>query len=88
MDGADRPDYERMISKLRAELGEEPFAAAWAEGQAMALEVVIDYALSEPEPSSVYSVPADKEKFGGLTAREREVAVLIAEGKSNRDIVR
>lgn len=28
----------------------------------------------------------DKGKFGGLTAREREVAVLIAQGKSNREI--
>jgi len=27
-----------------------------------------------------------KEKFGGLTAREREVAVLITQGKSNREI--
>lgn len=28
----------------------------------------------------------DKGKFGGLTAREREVAALIAQGKSNREI--
>jgi len=28
----------------------------------------------------------DKGKFGGLTMREREVAVLIAQGKSNREI--
>ena len=28
----------------------------------------------------------DKGRFGGLTAREREVAMLIAQGKSNREI--
>jgi len=28
----------------------------------------------------------EKEKFGGLTAREREVAALIAQGKANREI--
>jgi len=29
---------------------------------------------------------ADKAAFGGLTAREREVAALVAQGKTNRDI--
>ena len=29
---------------------------------------------------------AEKERAGGLTQREWETAVLIAEGKSNRDI--
>jgi DNA-binding CsgD family transcriptional regulator len=29
---------------------------------------------------------AEKQMFGGLTAREREVAALIAQGKSNREI--
>jgi len=32
------------------------------------------------------SSPVEKEKLGGLTAREFEVAVLIAQGKSNREI--
>jgi DNA-binding NarL/FixJ family response regulator len=27
-----------------------------------------------------------KEKYGGLTEREREVAILISQGKSNREI--
>ena len=88
MDAVDRPDYERTISNLRTALGEEAFAASWAEGQVMALELVIDYALSEPEISAVHSSSADKENFGGLTAREREVAALIAQGKSNREIAR
>src|SRR6266508_3428727 len=86
MDPVDLPDYERMISRLRTALGKEAFAAAWTEGQGMKLEQAIEYALAEPEPAAIEV--SLKEKFGGLTAREREVAVLIAQGKSNREIAK
>ncbi|MFN8539868.1 MAG: AAA family ATPase [Thermomicrobiales bacterium] len=36
-----------------------------------------------PEPTALR---AAKERYGGLTAREREVAALLAGGRSNRDI--
>jgi non-specific serine/threonine protein kinase len=85
MDGADRPEYERMITKLRTELGEEAFRAAWVEGEGLPLETVVDYALHETELAGD-SARDEKEKFGGLTGREREVAVWIAKGKSNREI--
>ncbi len=85
IDQADQPQYERIIAELRSALGKDAFAALWAEGTAMSLEEVIDFALSEPESRSK-STHVEKEKFGGLTAREREVAVLIAQGKSNREI--
>ena len=88
IDAVDRPEYERTISNLRTVLGEEAFATAWSEGQVMDLETVIDYALSEPEIFAVDLSSADKENFGGLTAREREVAMLVAQGKSNREIAR
>jgi len=39
-----------------------------------------------PTPPSVSARKAEKGEFGGLTPREREVAMLIAEGKSNRQI--
>jgi len=88
MDAADQPDYERILSGLRTALGEEAFATAWADGQAMVLEVAVDYALSEPQNPIVQPPPSAKEKYGGLTEREREVAALIAQGKSNREIAR
>jgi non-specific serine/threonine protein kinase len=49
----------------------------------MSLDEAIEMALSEPKTESA---PSEKEKFGGLTGREREVAALIAQGKSNREI--
>jgi len=83
IDPADRADYSRIISGLQSALGMDAFAALWAEGAAMPIDGVIELALSEPE---MESTRAEKEKFGGLTAREREVASLIAQGKSNREI--
>jgi len=50
----------------------------------MELDQVLEYALAEfgqGEPK----VKA-KERWGGLTEREREVATLMAQGKSNREI--
>ena len=85
IDPADQTDYNRIVSGLRSALGEEAFAALWAEGTAMPIDGVIELALSDPESSSE-STRAEKEKFGGLTARERQVAALIAQGKSNREI--
>ena len=37
----DRPDYEQAVEVARKELGEEAFAAAWAEGRTMSVEQVI-----------------------------------------------
>jgi predicted ATPase/DNA-binding CsgD family transcriptional regulator len=86
MDAVDRPDYERIISSLRTSLGKEAFALAWNEGQAMILEQVIEYALAEPAAAEIEVTL--REKFGGLTERERETAALIAQGKSNREIAK
>jgi len=88
IDPADQPEYERNLAAMRTALGEEAFAAAWAEGSAMPLEQAVEYALAEPDlaDASLDSAQAVKEKYGGLTAREREVAALIAQGKSNREI--
>jgi hypothetical protein len=39
-------EYERETAALRAEMGEEAFAAAWAEGRALRLEQAVKLAIS------------------------------------------
>ena len=44
-----RVEYERYVNLARAGLGEEAFAAAWAEGRKMSMEQAIDYALNNED---------------------------------------
>lgn len=42
----DRAEYERGVANVRASLGEEAFAAAWAGGQSLAIEEAVELALT------------------------------------------
>ena len=44
---AERDKQEREITAARERLGENAFAAAWAQGRTMTMEQAIEYALSE-----------------------------------------
>ena len=78
----DRADHERAVEVSRSALGAAAFETAWASGQAMSLEDVIDYSVSSADAE----VAPAADKLAQLTAREREVAMLIARGLSNRQI--
>jgi ATP/maltotriose-dependent transcriptional regulator MalT len=90
----DKLHYDSSIKTTRVQLDQVTFAAAWTEGRMMQTEQAIAYALAEPDAerdaqhllSSLTPLRAAKEQFGGLTAREREVAALVAQGSSNREI--
>ena len=86
----DRAEYEQQVGRVRLVLGDERFAAAVAEGQSMSLDQVIDYALRPPPLDEAQPGAPDRltpeEQPSLLSAREQEVAVLLARGLSNRQI--
>jgi predicted ATPase/DNA-binding CsgD family transcriptional regulator len=97
LDPEDRELSDRYIATARTQLGEQTFATAWAEGRAMTIDEAIACAQAIPLPEFVPAPgprflargqfsPVPEKEFGGLTRREREVAALVTQGESNREI--
>ncbi len=88
-EGSDSPEYDRMLTAVRTELGDEGFSAAWASGRSMPLDQVIDTSQIDWKPTPPRPAVAKlsgKDRACPLTAREREVAALVAQGLTNREI--
>jgi non-specific serine/threonine protein kinase len=50
------------------------------------VELALAPALAPSDAAALTNAQLARAKFGGLTAREREAAALIAQGKTNREI--
>ncbi|WP_137816253.1 ATP-binding protein [Gandjariella thermophila] len=75
-------DHLRMA---RADLGDERFDTAFQKGYTMPAEAAIDLALGGAAPSRPSAPPTGHQGMP-LTRRERQIAELVAEGLSNREI--
>jgi predicted ATPase/DNA-binding CsgD family transcriptional regulator len=82
-----RTEHNQAEALARATLGDVTYSAAWQIGHGMEREAVIAYALSteqlalRPAPTAAKPLSAR-----GLTRRELEVAALVAQGLTNRQI--
>ena len=84
----DQVIHQAWLERTRRRLGEETFAALLSAGQGMTMDQAVAYAL-RGDPSAAPHATVTDVKPGGwapLTAREQEVARLVASGMTNRQI--
>ena len=75
---------EETLAKIRQALGPARVRAAEERGAAMSLDTAAEYALmlTAPAPPPAAAGPG----LGGLSARERELVTLVAQGRTNAQI--
>jgi non-specific serine/threonine protein kinase len=79
--------YEGSIDRVRAQLGDEAFAAARAAGRSMSLGEAVSEAMTiGSSEDSLRLVANAVPETGALTLREQDVLKLIVAGYSNRQI--
>jgi non-specific serine/threonine protein kinase len=91
---ADRPGYDQDVASMRGVLGRSSLAQAWAAGRSTEWREAVEHALARPAGQDVPE-PAPAPSPEGETAaqsearfspRQYEVALLIARGRTNRQI--
>jgi DNA-binding CsgD family transcriptional regulator len=100
LEPVDRADFDVNVATTRVRLGEQAFAAAWAEGHAMTMDEAIAYALElMPEPTdgfvdastpdhtlSIPTTSSAQPALHHLTKRELGVLRLVAEGLTTPEV--
>jgi DNA-binding CsgD family transcriptional regulator len=82
---ADARRREEALRTIRQALGPDRARAAEQRGAAMSLDTAAEYALLLTAPAPPPSAAAGP-GLGGLSARERELVTLVAQGRTNAQI--
>jgi predicted ATPase/DNA-binding CsgD family transcriptional regulator len=86
---------DKWLVPLRQALGEDAYQSAWDAGRAMSFDQAVELALAATEPQPETQSPTDlpdqapyapKQRVTELSPREQQVASLLAEGLTNRQI--
>jgi DNA-binding CsgD family transcriptional regulator len=78
--------HDEVVEQVRSRLGAPAFSAAVRRGADLSVADAVAMALERQPRVRVPELRADAVEALGLTRREREVAALIAQGLSNREI--
>jgi predicted ATPase/DNA-binding SARP family transcriptional activator/DNA-binding CsgD family transcriptional regulator len=82
--------HEPHLASAQSQLGEPAWDESLAEGRAMSLEEAAKYVFSrdqtDPPTPPVHQEPSAGKPALNLSGREQEVAVLVAQGLTNRQI--
>lgn len=77
--------HERCVARARAALGDDAFDTEFRTGGEMDLTELASFALGET-PAQHRTSPVVRRSKSPLTRRQQEVAALVADGLSNREI--
>jgi non-specific serine/threonine protein kinase len=91
---ADQLWHDRMLGTIRNAMREEAFASAWAHGVLMTPDEAVAYAQQSIQDvgsnagagSQSPGGPGDADSVSPLSRRETEVATLVSQGLTNRQI--
>jgi predicted ATPase/DNA-binding CsgD family transcriptional regulator len=76
--------HERSLELAKEALGEAAFEREFRAGAEMDLDQLVAFVLDEPIPTEPRTSAAGQEDL--LTAREREICTMVAEGLTDREI--
>ncbi len=84
----DRAEHDALLGRIRQRLGEPAFAEEWITGRGAEVEDAVRMAVEfRVTDGTAEQTPLARE-LAVLTPREREVAALVTNGHTNREIAR